>query len=70
MTKQTEQYYSDLSFIQNSDHSLTANTDIMTITGFMNFEEKSKHIVRYCQYLLEDNADEKTLRILQKYSDN
>ena len=67
MTKQIEQYYSDLSFIQNSDHNLIANIDIMTITGLMNFEEKCKHIVRYCQYLLEDNTSNKTLRILQKY---
>ena len=37
------EYYKDLSYVQN--HPFYAHVDIMTITGFMNDEQKRKHIV-------------------------
>lgn len=39
----TKEYYKDLSHIQNNPH--WAHVDIMTITGFMNQDERRKHII-------------------------
>lgn len=60
-------YHKDLSFIQNSNNNLIVNTDIMTITGFMDDSQKVDHITRYAGYILEKEDCPRTRAILAKY---
>lgn len=45
MTAEMQNYYKELTDVQN--HSVNVNQDIMTITGFMNWDEKQDHLRRY-----------------------
>lgn len=57
MELDTQDYYRDLSHLQNHDDC--AYIDIMTITGFMSPSEKIKHLLRYAQYQKDTELIEK-----------
>jgi ssDNA-specific exonuclease RecJ len=59
-----ENYYSDLSYIQNDEkHS---HQDIMTITGFMDDFAKCAHIIRCARNVFDLNN--KTEQIIRRYT--